>query len=79
MRFLEDPVSQRSTPVVLTRNTPLQLFEQLKNLIIRRRALRLTKGASIPPLTDLDFFLLGAVTKLFATSVTYPCGSFRLS
>lgn len=60
---------------MLTRINHLQLFEQLKNLIIRRRALRLTKGASIPPLTDLDFFLLGAVTKLFATSVTYPCAS----
>lgn len=36
--------------------------------------MRLTKGnATMPPLTDLDFFLLGAVTKLFATSVTYPC------
>ena len=58
---------------MLTRINHLQLFEQLKNLIIRRRAMRLTKGASIPPLTDLDFFLLGAVTKLFATSVTYPC------
>lgn len=56
----------------------MQLFEQLKNLILRRRALRLTKGsAGAPPLTDLDFFLLGAVTKLFATSVTYPC-AFRL-
>ncbi|BGP18924.1 hypothetical protein JCM10213v2_007004 [Rhodosporidiobolus nylandii] len=50
-----------------------QLFEQLKNLILRRRALRLSKGnAGAPPLTDLDFFLLGAVTKLFATGVTYP-------
>ncbi|KAG0653984.1 hypothetical protein C6P46_002029 [Rhodotorula mucilaginosa] len=60
--------------LILVSNPILQftLFEQLKNLIIRRRALRLTKGASIPPLTDLDFFLLGAVTKLFATSVTYP-------
>ena len=57
-----------------------QLFEQLKNLILRRRALRLTKGsAGAPPLTDLDFFLLGAVTKLFATSVTYPCASRRRS
>ncbi|KWU41471.1 mitochondrial carrier [Rhodotorula sp. JG-1b] len=60
--------------LILVSNPILQftLFEQLKNLIIRRRAMRLTKGASIPPLTDLDFFLLGAVTKLFATSVTYP-------
>ncbi|GAA5915601.1 hypothetical protein JCM8208_001216 [Rhodotorula glutinis] len=61
--------------LILVSNPILQftLFEQLKNLILRRRALRLTKGsAGAPPLTDLDFFLLGAVTKLFATSVTYP-------
>ncbi|CEQ39283.1 SPOSA6832_00787 [Sporobolomyces salmonicolor] len=52
---------------------PRRLFEQLKNFILRRRALRLTKAhASAPPLTDLDFFLLGAVTKLFATGITYP-------
>lgn len=42
--------------------------------------MRLTKGnAGMPPLTDLDFFLLGAVTKLFATSVTYPCEAFLFS
>ncbi|CDR36618.1 RHTO0S02e04610g1_1 [Rhodotorula toruloides] len=61
--------------LILVSNPILQftLFEQLKNFILRRRALRLTKGnANAPPLTDLDFFLLGAVTKLFATSVTYP-------
>ncbi|SCV72417.1 BQ2448_3954 [Microbotryum intermedium] len=49
-----------------------QLFEQLKNIILARRASRLAKGAAASPLTDLDFFLLGAVSKLFATSVTYP-------
>ncbi|GAA6015714.1 hypothetical protein JCM8202_001091 [Rhodotorula sphaerocarpa] len=61
--------------LILVSNPILQftLFEQLKNFIVRRRAMRLTKGnAGMPPLTDLDFFLLGAVTKLFATSVTYP-------
>ncbi|POY76174.1 hypothetical protein BMF94_0897 [Rhodotorula taiwanensis] len=61
--------------LILVSNPILQftLFEQLKNFIVRRRAMRLTKGnATMPPLTDLDFFLLGAVTKLFATSVTYP-------
>ncbi|GAA5943460.1 hypothetical protein JCM10213_005490 [Rhodosporidiobolus nylandii] len=61
--------------LILVSNPILQftLFEQLKNLILRRRALRLSKGnAGAPPLTDLDFFLLGAVTKLFATGVTYP-------
>ncbi|GJN88130.1 hypothetical protein Rhopal_001086-T1 [Rhodotorula paludigena] len=59
--------------LILVSNPILQftLFEQLKNLITRRRALRLAKGsAAVPPLTDLDFFILGAVTKLFATDLT---------
>lgn len=58
-------------------------FEQLKNIIIARRTLatstRLPTGkqgalskATVLPLTDLDNFLLGAVTKLLATSLTYP-------
>ena len=56
-----------------------QLFEQLKNFLLRRRQLRLSKShASAPPLTDLDFFLLGAITKLFATGTTYPCSSLAL-
>ena len=39
-----------------------------------RRNLRLLKAnASAAPLTDLDFFLLGAISKLFATGITYPC------
>lgn len=57
-------------------------FEQLKNLLIARRANKITlpvrqsngllsKPASVP-LTDLDNFLLGALTKLIATSITYP-------
>ncbi|KAM0748581.1 mitochondrial carrier [Meredithblackwellia eburnea MCA 4105] len=61
--------------LVLVSNPILQftLFEQLKNAILARRRLRLTKGnASMPPLTDLDFFLLGAISKLFATAITYP-------
>ncbi|GAA5886785.1 hypothetical protein JCM5296_006401 [Sporobolomyces johnsonii] len=61
--------------LILVSNPILQftLFEQLKNFILRRRALRLTKAhASAPPLTDLDFFVLGAITKLFATGITYP-------
>jgi adenine nucleotide transporter 17 len=58
----------------------MQLFEQLKNFILARRSIRLSKGrASAPPLTDLDFFLLGAVSKLFATSVTYPCAPLYYS
>ncbi|SGY69635.1 BQ5605_C004g03042 [Microbotryum silenes-dioicae] len=60
--------------LILVSNPILQftLFEQLKNIILARRATRLAKGAGASPLTDLDFFLLGAVSKLFATSVTYP-------
>lgn len=61
--------------LILVSNPILQftLFEQLKNFILRRRQLRLSKShASAPPLTDLDFFLLGAITKLFATGTTYP-------
>ncbi|GAA5879393.1 hypothetical protein JCM16303_003187 [Sporobolomyces ruberrimus] len=61
--------------LILVSNPILQftLFEQLKNFLLRRRQLRLSKShASAPPLTDLDFFLLGAITKLFATGTTYP-------
>lgn len=54
--------------LVLVSNPVLQfsLFEQLKNKILAARA----PGG--PGLTDLDFFWLGAVSKLFATTVTYP-------
>lgn len=68
--------------LVLVSNPILQftLFEQLKNIILARRSIRLSKGAAgAPPLTDLDFFLLGAVSKLFATSITYPCAFSLLS
>ncbi|SCZ92318.1 BZ3500_MvSof-1268-A1-R1_Chr5-2g07781 [Microbotryum saponariae] len=65
-----------SNPILQFTHTELrdvmQLFEQLKNIILARRATRLAKGAGASPLTDLDFFLLGAVSKLFATSMTYP-------
>ncbi|KAL8281463.1 hypothetical protein RQP46_006147 [Phenoliferia psychrophenolica] len=60
--------------LILVSNPILQftLFEQLKNIILTRRHLRLGKGVSASPLTDLDFFLLGAISKLFATGITYP-------
>lgn len=74
--------------LVLVINPILQftLFEQLKNFLITRRSARAlassgastqnTSSALAPPasipLTDLDFFLLGAVSKLFATGTTYP-------
>jgi adenine nucleotide transporter 17 len=43
-------------------------FEQLKNMLVTSR---LTRGVSAS-LSDLDFFFLGALSKLFATGLTYP-------
>ncbi|KAI0036849.1 mitochondrial carrier domain-containing protein [Vararia minispora EC-137] len=56
--------------LVLVMNPVLQytVFEQLKNTLIRRRKVRGVSGV----LTDFDFFILGALSKLVATSVTYP-------
>jgi len=52
------------------------VFEQLKNRLIARRTARLRRrtGSSsvVGVLTDLDFFFLGALSKLVATSATYP-------
>jgi len=55
--------------LVLVVNPVIQysVFEQLKNLLIARRKLHRKGG-----LTDFDFFVLGALSKLVATSVTYP-------
>ncbi|KAF9481961.1 mitochondrial carrier [Pholiota conissans] len=54
-------------------------FEQLKNLLIARRTAKLraaggvaAAAAAVATLTDLDFFILGALSKLIATSFTYP-------
>jgi adenine nucleotide transporter 17 len=50
-------------------------FEQLKNLLITRRTNKLhAAGAAVAVavLSDLDFLLLGAISKLIATSITYP-------
>ncbi|KAI0265893.1 mitochondrial carrier domain-containing protein [Gloeopeniophorella convolvens] len=57
--------------LVLVVNPVLQytVFEQLKNALVRRRR---QAGRTGPLLTDWDFFLLGAVSKLVATGVTYP-------
>lgn len=43
-------------------------FEQLKNLLVKSR---LSRGASAA-LSSFDFFVLGALSKLFATGLTYP-------
>lgn len=50
------------------------MFEQLKNLVIRRRAARLGSSgtAAAAALKDIDFFILGALSKLVATASTYP-------
>ncbi|KAI9462048.1 mitochondrial carrier [Russula earlei] len=58
--------------LVLVVNPVLQytIFEQLKNALVRRR--RRTTGRTAIRLTDWDFFLLGAVSKLVATGSTYP-------
>lgn len=61
--------------LILVSNPILQftLFEQLKNILLARRASRRPLGSKVVPiLSDLDFFLLGAISKLFATGMTYP-------
>ncbi|KAI0960552.1 hypothetical protein AcW1_005036 [Taiwanofungus camphoratus] len=62
--------------LVLVINPVLQytVFEQLKNILVRRRmARRRTAGlAAAAILSDWDYFFLGALSKLVATSSTYP-------
>ena len=57
--------------LVLVANPILQytLFEQMKNLVERRRRRR---GEAATGITPTMAFFLGALGKLFATSVTYP-------
>ncbi|KAN0140549.1 peroxisomal membrane protein PMP47B, partial [Lactarius tabidus] len=57
--------------LVLVVNPVLQYttFEQLKNALVRHRR---KTGRVNPLLTDWDFFMLGAISKLIATGVTYP-------
>lgn len=57
--------------LVLVTNPVLQytVFEQLKNWLVRSRTSSGRKGNL---LSDLDFFWLGALSKLVATGVTYP-------
>lgn len=57
--------------LVLVANPVLQytVFEQFKNALVRRRSKAGRVGAL---LTDWDFFMLGAISKLIATGVTYP-------
>ncbi|KAK2466190.1 hypothetical protein APHAL10511_001832 [Amanita phalloides] len=63
--------------LVLVINPVLQytIFEQLKNFLISRRTngLRAAGTATaLAVLSDWDFFVLGAISKLVATSTTYP-------
>ncbi|THV08585.1 mitochondrial carrier [Dendrothele bispora CBS 962.96] len=59
--------------LVLVVNPVLQytVFEQLKNFLVTKRKAR-SKLSGSALLTDWDFFVLGALSKLVATSVTYP-------
>ncbi|TEB30242.1 mitochondrial carrier [Coprinellus micaceus] len=62
--------------LVLVMNPIIQYtaFEQLKNFLITRRTtkLRAAGGKGVAILSDWDFFVLGAISKLVATSFTYP-------
>ncbi|KAF8195915.1 mitochondrial carrier [Mycena galopus ATCC 62051] len=63
--------------LVLVINPVLQYtaFEQMKNLLVARRTAKLRAAGvatAVAALTDWDFFLLGALAKLIATSSTYP-------
>ncbi|KAF8591505.1 mitochondrial carrier [Ramaria rubella] len=64
--------------LVLVINPILQytVFEQLKNVLIKRRTSKLkaatSAAATVAMLSDLDFFWLGALSKLIATTLTYP-------
>ncbi|KAF8558776.1 mitochondrial carrier, partial [Imleria badia] len=63
--------------LVLVINPVIQytVFEQLKNALVESRMAKLPKGQQVPAsamLTDWDFFLLGAFSKLVATGTTYP-------
>ncbi|KZP17302.1 mitochondrial carrier [Athelia psychrophila] len=63
--------------LVLVINPVLQytVFEQLKNILIRRRTEKIRStglGTAVAILSDWDFFFLGALSKLVATGSTYP-------
>ncbi|POW06716.1 hypothetical protein PSHT_10265 [Puccinia striiformis] len=76
MGFLQTVLHILKTDVI---NPILQytLFEQMKNILIARRK-RLSQivgsGGTVKEhvLKDADYFILGAISKLFATGSTYP-------
>ncbi|KAI0775858.1 mitochondrial carrier [Trametes elegans] len=51
------------------------VFEQLKNFLVKSRTAKLRAAgaaSAVAALTDWDYFFLGALSKLVATSSTYP-------
>jgi len=63
--------------LILVMNPIIQYtaFEQLKNFLVARRTNKLraaAAAAAVATLSDMDFFFLGALSKLIATSITYP-------
>lgn len=63
--------------LVLVINPIIQytVFEQLKNFLVTGRTAKLRAAGqknAVAVLSDLDYFLLGALSKLVATSSTYP-------
>lgn len=63
--------------LVLVINPVLQytVFEQLKNFLVKKRTKKLgarSSGTAVAILSDWDFFVLGALSKLVATGTTYP-------
>ncbi|KAI6119390.1 mitochondrial carrier domain-containing protein, partial [Pisolithus croceorrhizus] len=60
--------------LVINPVTQYTVFEQLKNILIESRTAKLRARGSkaVPVLRDWDYFLLGALSKLVATALTYP-------
>ncbi|KAI0326702.1 mitochondrial carrier [Cubamyces sp. BRFM 1775] len=63
--------------LVLVMNPIIQytVFEQLKNFLVKSRTAKLRAGGAkhaVAVLSDWDYFFLGALSKLVATSSTYP-------
>ena len=63
--------------LVLVMNPIIQytVFEQLKNFLVKSRTAKLRAAGAkhaVAVLSDWDYFFLGALSKLVATSSTYP-------
>lgn len=58
------------------------VFEQLKNILITRRTSKLRASglvAAVAVLSDLDFFLLGALSKLGALQASFSPASLTVN